>query len=199
MFTGLIEGIGEILRVRKSSMKMELTVRLPFTVNTGDSVSIDGVCLTVKEVSSNIARFDVVKETMDRSTLRFLREGKKVNLERALKVDGRFGGHIVLGHVDGIGKIKEIKKEKEETLLIINYPKEIESFIALKGSIAIDGISLTISDVNKMEFFVNIVPYTLENTTLKFKNEGDYVNIEVDVIARYLSRIVEVKNGRGKV
>lgn len=195
MFTGIIEGIGDVLKIRKFSDKIEITIRIPFDAKKGDSISVDGVCLTIKEISENIAKFDAVSETIERTTLKFLREGKKVNLERALGIDGRFGGHIVLGHVDGIGKIKILRKDKSG-LLKVDYPEELAEFIAKKGSIAIDGISLTIAEISKNEFTVNIIPFTIENTVLKYKKEGDYVNLEIDVISRYIRRIMEVNNGR---
>lgn len=199
MFTGIIEGIGEVIRVRRGSNKIELAIKLPFDSKIGDSISVDGVCLTVKEISENLAKFDAVSETLEKTTLKFLREGKRVNLERAVEYIGRFGGHFVLGHIDGIGKIKLIRKDFEKAIIKIECPKQLEEFIAKKGSIALDGISLTISDVNKNEFSVNIIPFTIENTSLKYKRAGDYINIEIDVIARYVKRILEVNNGRNKV
>lgn len=192
MFTGIIESIGDIIRVRRGSNKIELTIKLPFDAKIGDSISIDGVCLTVKEISENVAKFDAVSETIEKTTLKFVREGKRVNLERALSGNERFGGHIVLGHIDGIGKIKIFKKGVEEGLIKVEYPDELKEFIAKKGSIALDGISLTISDVNKNEFSVSLIPFTIGNTSLQYKKEGDYINIEVDVIARYVKRIMEV-------
>ncbi len=195
MFTGIIEGIGDVLKIRKFSDKIEITIRIPFNAKKGDSISIDGVCLTVKEISEKIAKFDAVTGTVEKTTLKFLREGNKVNLERALGIDGRFGGHIVLGHVDGIGRIKMLRKDKSG-LLKVDYPEELAGFIARKGSIAIDGISLTIAEISKKDFTINIIPFTIENTVLKYKKEGDYVNLEIDVISRYIKRIMEVNNGR---
>jgi len=196
MFTGIVEGIGDVIRVRKGSKKIEITIVLPFELNEGDSLSVDGVCLTAKEVSGNIAKFDAVSETIDKTTLKFIREGKKVNLERGMKVDGFFGGHIVTGHIDGVGRIRKFRKGVEESLLEIEYPNDLAPYIAKKGSIAIDGISLTIADVENETFSINIIPYTIERTSLKFKKAGDYVNIEVDIIARYVKRIMEVNDGR---
>lgn len=196
MFTGIIEGIGEIIRVRKTGSGLELTIRLPFKVKEGDSISVDGVCLTVKKFSQGIGAFDAVYETINRTTLAEARKGRKVNLERAIPVDGRFDGHIVLGHVDGTGKIRGLSKGEKGVIFTIDYPDELKPYIAEKGSIAIDGISLTIAEVHRNTLSIALIPYTVENTSLKYKRTGDRVNIEVDVVARYIKRILEVSSGK---
>ena len=192
MFTGIVEGTGEVIGVRKTGSGMEFTIKLPFSVKEGDSVSVDGVCLTVKKFSQGIAYFDAVLETIKRSTLANLKRGGIVNLERALTANGRFDGHIVLGHVDGVGIIRKFTKHSKDTVLEVEYPNELAPFIAEKGSIAIDGISLTITSVYKNLFTIALIPYTIQNTGLKFKKTGDRVNIEVDIISRYIKRILEV-------
>ncbi|RKZ22635.1 riboflavin synthase, partial [bacterium] len=165
-------------------------------VKEGDSISVDGVCLTVKKFSQGIGVFDAVYETIKRTTLAEVRNGRKVNLERAIPVNGRFDGHIVLGHVDGTGKIRGLSKGEKEVILTIDYPDELKPYIAEKGSIAIDGISLTIAGIHKNTLSIALIPYTVENTSLKYKRTGDRVNLEVDVVARYIKRIMEVDGGK---
>ena len=197
MFTGIIEGIGEIIRVRRTGSGMELTIKLPFRPEEGDSISVEGVCLTVKRYTQGIGIFDAVFETISRTTLSGARKGRKVNLERAMPMNGRFDGHIVLGHVDGTGKIRRFSKGEREVLLTIDYPIELKPFVAEKGSIAIDGISLTIAQIHRDNTLtLALIPYTVDNTSLRYKRTGDGVNIEVDVVARYIKRILEVERER---
>ncbi|MCD6561503.1 MAG: riboflavin synthase [Deltaproteobacteria bacterium] len=193
MFTGLIESLGKIDTVRRHGNDMVLIIS-PVSrmtdVSVGDSISVNGVCLTVTSLSQGLLSMDVSSETLLRSTLKFLRQGDEVNLERALRLKDRIGGHLVSGHVDGIGKI--IKKEPRQRywLIKISVDERISRYIILKGSISVDGISLTINNCDKNSFEVNIIPQTGKETTLIKKKVGDPVNIETDLIGKYVENFV---------
>jgi len=172
-------------------------VDVPFNTKDGDSIAVNGVCLTVKFSEKGVAYFDAVKETIKRTNLSDLRIGSIVNLERSLKTDSRFDGHIVLGHIDATGKIKSIKNKKYERVFSISYPFELSPYITEKGSIAVDGISITVVSVSNNTFDFSVIPYTYDHTNLYVRGVGDKINIEVDVIARYIKRYMEV--GYGKI
>ncbi len=205
MFTGLIEELGEVKFRSQKSNSLILGIKGEKTLKdsrAGDSICVDGVCLTISNIKNGILFFDVMAETLKVSTLKELRIGKRINLERALKVDARFGGHFVSGHIDGIGKIigitlrgnsKEIKiatsaKADSQRLRRIATPSDFMQFIVPKGSIAVDGVSLTVVDVGRNYFTVSLIPHTLKNSTLGMRRQGDRVNIELDILAKYVAK-----------
>jgi len=197
LFTGIIETVAKVRSISRGSDFIELGVDVPFNTRDGDSIAINGVCLTVKFLEKGVAYFDVVKETLKRTNLSDLRIGSVVNLERSLKIDSRFDGHIILGHIDATGKIKSIRNKKYERIFSISYPFKLSPFITEKGSIAVDGISLTVVSTNNNTFDFSVIPYTYDHTNLYVRRVGDKVNIEVDIIARYIKRYMEV--GYGKI
>lgn len=193
MFTGLVEGIGKVKTIRRLRDDMSLTIEPLFEMTecrVRDSISVDGVCLTVTDVSGSAFSTDVSGETLSRSTLSLLRQGDEVNLERALRLADRLGGHLVSGHVDGIGKI--IKKERQQGswLVRIGIEEQLSRYTIEKGSIAVDGISLTINRCEKRMFEVNIIPKTGKETTILNKKVGDLVNIETDLIGKYVENFL---------
>jgi riboflavin synthase len=195
MFTGIIEEIGEVLAVRESADVVALTVRgatVTGDARHGDSIAVNGVCLTVIDpAGSTDGTFTVelVPETLKRSSLSTVSGGARVNLERALPVNGRLGGHIVQGHVDGISSLVSRSPGERSDELVFSLAPEIARYVAEKGSIAVDGVSLTVSAVTSDTFTVALIPTTLEHTTLGTRRPGDTVNIEVDVLAKYLERL----------
>lgn len=191
MFTGLIQGIGKVKTIRRVRDDMRFTVAPidEFTdCRVGDSISVDGVCLTVTDVSEGIFRMDVSGETLSRSTLNLLRQGDEVNLEMALRLTDRLGGHLVSGHVDGIGKILKKEKQQRSWLIGIGIDEQISRYTIEKGSIAVDGISLTINQCKENYFEVNIIPQTGDVTTILKKKVGDLVNVEADLIGKYIEK-----------
>ena len=161
----------------------------------GDSIAVNGACLTVVKVESSALTFDVVRETVERTTIGRLRPGSSVNLERPMKAGDRFGGHMVLGHVDGIGVIREIRKAGTETVFRFEAPPDIMRFVVEKGSIAVDGISLTIADLGPGWFAVAVIPHTLASTTLGEASVGGSVNLETDIIGKYVFKFVNKSAG----
>jgi len=203
MFTGLVEGIGKIKAIRRIGDDMRLTISPLFQITdcrVGDSISVDGVCLTVIEVSEGSFTMDVSGETLSRSTLSLLRQGDEVNLERSLRLTDRLGGHLVSGHVDGIGKILKKEPEQRSWLLRIGIDEQISRYTIEKGSVAVDGISLTINRCEDRFFEVNIIPQTGKETTILKKNLGDLVNIEADMIGKYVEKFLSLdkSNSQGK-
>jgi riboflavin synthase len=189
MFTGIIEDIGVIANINKMAGRWEISLKTalqPSTIKEGDSISVDGVCLTVTKLSGNIFSVDVSLETLQRTTLKDKRTGQKVNLERAMSVESRFGGHLVTGHIDGIGSIVEKGKEGDSVKLGIEVSPSLSRYIVQKGSIAINGISLTVNEQRDNIFTVNIIPYTVSRTTIGKKNLRDALNIETDIIGKYV-------------
>jgi riboflavin synthase len=198
MFTGIIEGTGII----KSTVKITDTKRnadsrigidlgkLNRGLQVGDSVSVNGACLTITRIMKNIAYFEVVKESIKRTSLGMLQIGDYVNLERSLRLNDRIEGHIVLGHIDGVGRIEDIVKNPSGTKLLIKVNKEIAKFLVSKGSVAVDGISFTVVDISKNNFSIALVPHTLSITTFKSKSKGDKVNIEVDILSKYVAKFL---------
>ncbi len=201
MFTGLIEERGTVKSIERRAGSMELTVsgkEVIKDMRKGDSVSVNGVCLTVIRVSGEQGIWfsvDVSPETLRKTNLGELRIGEQVNLERALKAGERLGGHFVTGHIDGVGIIRKKIKEGDTFLFEIEAPDEIMNYIIPKGSIALDGISLTVVDFNKNRFSVSIIPHTLEVTTLGRKRVGNKVNLEADMIGKYVFKMI--KGGKG--
>ena len=198
MFTGIVEGTGIIKSISKiktanriADKRIEIDLgKLRRGLRVGDSVSVNGTCLTATSILKNIAIFEVVKETTKRTSLGLLKAGDLVNLERSLRINDRIEGHIVLGHVDGVGKIEDIQKIPSETKIWISVNKQTAGLLVPKGSIAVDGISFTIVDVSNEVFSVALVPHTLAVTTFKSKKKGDKVNIEVDILSKYVANLL---------
>lgn len=201
MFTGLIEEIGEIQAVIKETKAAKIQIKAAAIlddVKIGDSISTNGVCLTVTEFTSGSFTVDVMAETMRRSNLHLLTPGNKVNLERALKADGRLGGHFVSGHIDGMGTITGYEKEENAVWVTVSAGEDLLRYIVLKGSVAIDGVSLTVAYADSQVFRVSVIPHTKELTTLIRKKTGDKVNIECDVIGKYVEKLLYPKTDQVK-
>jgi riboflavin synthase len=193
MFTGIIEEIGELASIQRGTKSVVLTIKadkILTDTSTGDSISTNGVCLTAVEIGKDYFKADVMHETIDRSSLGQLSKGSKVNLERAMRADGRFGGHMVAGHIDGTGEITDITKDDNAVWYKITTKPEIMRYIIEKGSIAIDGISLTVAKVAKSDFSVSIIPHTLGQTTLALRKKGDKVNLENDMVGKYIEKFL---------
>lgn len=191
MFTGLIEEIGVLHTIVKGVKSAKLIIsadKVIQGIKQGDSISTNGVCLTVTSFSNKSFTVDVMPETMRRSNLKSLKSGSKVNLERALRLGNRLGGHIVSGHIDGVGHIKAIEEEDNATWVTIEAEQTLLKYIIEKGSIAIDGTSLTVAYVDKEDFKVSIIPLTRNETTLLSKKLGDEVNLECDMVGKYIER-----------
>lgn len=196
MFTGIIEEVGTVRTVQKGSssfIKIQASKVLE-DVHIGDSIAVNGVCLTVTEFSGNVFRADVMNETLSRSSLGQLKNGSPVNLERAMAANGRFGGHIVSGHIDGTGTISGIENDGIAVWYTISAPPEIIRYIVEKGSIAIDGISLTVAKVTGSSFSVSIIPHTASQTILSTKKTGDIVNLENDIVGKYVEKLIAPLN-----
>ncbi len=196
MFTGIVEEVGKIIDVKKGANSSRLIIgaeKIFSDMNVGDSVAVNGVCLTVTDFEKNMFWADVMSETLSRSSLGSLKKGSLVNLERAMAANGRFGGHIVSGHIDGTGVIKSMKKDDIAVWVSISAPKNILKFIVEKGSVALDGISLTVAEIGDDEFKVSVIPHTGGNTSLLLKKAGDIVNIENDIIGKYVERLMSFK------
>ena len=193
MFTGIIEEVGKVQKVIKATKSAKIVIdarKVLEDVMIGDSISTNGVCLTVTEFSTSSFVVDVMAETMRRSNLHLLKAGDEVNLERALRVGDRLGGHIVSGHIDGTGIITEYEKEDNAVWVTISTGREILRYIVQKGSITIDGISLTVAYINDKVFKVSIIPHTKEITTLLRKKVGDLVNLECDMVGKYVEKLI---------
>lgn len=194
MFTGIVEEVGLISMVRGSaSGGRTFTIAADKVVETlvvGDSISVNGVCLTAVNVQKRAFSVDAVEETIKKTTLGNLIKGDRVNLERAMKADGRFGGHIVQGHVDCVGNVLRIQRLKMSSIFDIEIPEEIKKYVVSTGSIAIDGVSLTVAEKLRNAVRVSIIPHTIEHTNFKYLKAGSRVNIEVDVLAKYVESIL---------
>lgn len=193
MFTGIVEEMGVIRGIRKNRESAVVSVKAGKVLEDlkiGDSVAVNGVCLTVVEFFSGGFGADVMHETLDRSTLGSLKPGSRVNLERAMAADGRFGGHIVAGHVDGRGTVRKIERDDNALWYTIAADKEILRYVVEKGSIAIDGISLTVAKAAEDSFQVSVIPHTARETVLQDRKPGDQVNLETDVIGKYVERFL---------
>lgn len=194
MFTGIIEAIGRIKKIEPVVGDMRLHVEVGSLdmsdVQLGDSIAVNGVCLTAIEFDKKYFAADVSNETINLTSLKDLDIGSEVNLEKALLPTTRLGGHLVSGHVDGLGEVLSIKEESRSIRLVIRAPAELKHYIAMKGSICIDGTSLTVNKITNTDFEINIVPHTQQQTIIKNYKPGTKVNLEVDLIARYLERLL---------
>ena len=194
MFTGIVEELGTISAREALADSARLTVRGPLVTSDakhGDSISVNGVCLTVVTIEEGVFTADVMQETLDRSTLGSLQVGSQVNLERAVRLQDRLGGHLVQGHVDGVGQVVSVSPGERWTVLRISLPPGLGRYIVEKGSITVDGVSLTVSAVQQEWFEVSLIPTTLQLTTLGPKAPGDPVNLEVDITAKYVEKLLE--------
>lgn len=201
MFTGIIEDKGKVIRVEYRGQAKRLTLEMPrdlTEIQRGDSININGVCLTVVEQKGQAIRVDLSPETLQRITLAEMNEGEEVNLERALKLSDRLGGHIVTGHIDGIGVITDKRKEKDFLSLRIRIPQSVSRYVVQKGSIAIDGISLTVNECQGEEIQITLIPYTIKKTTLVDKKVGDRVNIEADILGKYVEKMVNQRSKKSE-
>jgi riboflavin synthase len=201
MFTGIVEGLGKVKRLtmKGADAVLEIETAIDFTdVSIGDSIAVNGACLTVTVKNKNIFTADVSAETLSRTTLKLLQVGHKVNLEKSLRVGGFVGGHFVLGHVDAAGRILSQAQKSGSLILAVEMNDNLSRYIVEKGSVAIDGISLTVNKLEKNRFYVNIIPHTVANTTLLTKKEGDLVNIETDVLGKYVEKLLHSPRGIDK-
>ena len=188
MFTGIIRDIGQITSLNTSNGDLNLSIKTTLELNKtniGDSICCGGVCLTVIKIKNDIFNVELSKETLSVSAAKFWKQGTKINIEKSLLLGDQIGGHLVSGHVDSVTVLQSKKNIKGSVRLVFKSPKDIQAYIAKKGSISIDGVSLTINEVKKSSFNVNVISHTFNNTTLGQLNEKDLVNIEIDTIARY--------------
>ena len=201
MFTGIVEDKGEILRVDVRGQGRRLILKVPpnlTDLHLGDSINVNGACLTVVEKTGDSVAVDVSSETLEKTTFRELKEGDEVNLELAMRLSDRLGGHLVTGHVDAVGTLVERWSEREFVHLKIQVPKTVSRYVVPKGSIAVDGISLTVNVCEGDEIQMTLIPYTLGKTTLINKRVGDRVNLEADILGKYVERLMEGRES-GKV
>jgi|SRR5882672_3612086 len=197
MFTGIVEETGTVESIKPSARSIQLSVRMRLSargLKAGDSLAINGCCLTVVHMArrgqDRLVRFDLLKETWNRTNLRFTRRGSLVNLERPLAVGGRLGGHFVTGHIDGVGKIIRSERSGKDRVLEISASAEVMRYVIRKGSIAVDGISLTVAGVKKGSFRIWIIPHTWQVTALRERKVGDAVNLEGDLLGKYVKRFI---------
>lgn len=193
MFTGIIEEIGKISNIKRGARSAILSIQASKVLedaHLGDSIAVNGVCLTVTALNGDVFTADVMNETLSRSSLGSLRAGSPVNLERAMAAGGRFGGHIVSGHIDGTGRIASVTRDDNAVWFRITAEKKLLRYIVEKGSIAIDGISLTVAKLDGESFSVSIIPHTMGETVLGSKKAGDIVNLENDIIAKYVEKLM---------
>ncbi|KGX88304.1 riboflavin synthase [Pontibacillus marinus] len=201
MFTGIIEELGTVKRIQSGQESMEIIVqasKILEDVHLGDSISVNGVCLTVTHYTKDEASFDVMPETFKATNLNELSKGSKVNLERAMKADGRFGGHMVSGHVDGLGTITSKKAESNAVYYDIELPTELLDYFVYKGSVTVDGTSLTVFGVNDKGITISLIPHTMEHTIIGDKGAGDHVNIEIDMLGKYVVNFLTKQFGSDK-
>jgi len=202
MFTGIIKEVGEVIRIESSAGLYRLVVAskaLPGRVSTGDSVSVNGACLTLVGKENDTLRFDVMEETVRRTGLSSLKGGDRVNLEDSLRVGDALGGHFVLGHIDCAGSIKNVRESGGEFVMEIGLSEGSSApLVVEKGSVAVDGVSLTVGETKADSFNVYLIPYTIKSTTLGLKRKGDRVNIEFDIIGKYIKRF-EAEKGPSRI
>lgn len=197
MFTGIIEEIGKVINIKKSSESCRLQISASKVLeNTavGDSIAVNGVCLTVTDMTGYSFSADVMAETVRRTALAELKSESRVNLERAMAADGRFGGHIVSGHIDGTGIIENFKNEDNAIWITVSADSSVLKYIVEKGSVAIDGVSLTVAAVTDKFFRVSLIPHTQSETTLVYKKTGNKVNLECDIIGKYVEKLLFYRN-----
>lgn len=200
MFTGIIEDVGKITDIRRSGGKWEFYIHTNLDVRgieLGDSVAIDGVCLTATKLAKDGFYADASLETLNVTTLRDKKSGDRVNIERAMRADGRFGGHMVMGHVDGMGVIKEIKRAGDSLCLEIEAGPDILRYVVRKGSVTLDGVSLTVNEQRDNLFSVNIIPFTASKTIIGERKPGDRINIETDIVGKYIEHFMVRNEGHG--
>jgi len=193
MFTGIIEEMGSVKALRREAGSAQLTIFASTVLDNtalGDSICVNGVCLTVVDIGRSEFSADIANETLKVTGLGELQGGQKVNLERALQLSARIGGHLVTGHVDAVGRIREKRQEGNSWRVFIEAPETALRYIIKKGSVAVDGISLTVADVDKTGFSIAMIPHTAKLTTLGFKSAGDSVNLETDIIGKYVERLL---------
>jgi len=197
MFTGIVEEVGTIKGIKNGFNSAVLTIRgevIFSDMHLGDSVAVNGICLTVTAIEKHTFNADVMHETLNRTSLSKLRSGSNVNLERAMAANGRFGGHIVSGHIDGTGIITNIQKDDNAIWYTLKASDNICKYIVEKGSIAMDGISLTVAKVSKNSFSVSVIPHTAKSTTLSQKSVGDIINLENDIVGKYIEKLQFLNN-----
>ncbi len=202
MFTGIIEEVGKISNIYSVGNGLRLNIgceKILTDVKIDQSISVNGVCLTVVKVASNAFEADAVAETVQRSNLKSLKQGDLVNLERALKLSDRLSGHLVMGHIDGPGALKILNILPNNILLTVQISSELAKFVIPKGSIALEGISLTVAKLNHERVTAAIIPHTFENTNLKYKKVGDVLNVEVDMIGKYLYKFLPLQADSNKI
>lgn len=195
MFTGIIEEVGEIKSIKKGANSAVITIKAETVLGDlklGDSVALNGVCLTAVSIGKSEYSVDVMHETLNRTNLGSLKSGSRVNLERAMPADGRFGGHIVAGHVDGTGRIRTMQRDDNAVWIYIDTSADVLKYIINKGSITIDGVSLTVARVDDKSFAVSVIPHTGLNTTLLTKKPGDTVNLETDMVGKYVEKLLRL-------
>lgn len=201
MFTGIVEEIGIIRRVVGNAKSAEMEIdagNIMEDTKIGDSIAVNGVCLTVHKKNGNSFKADVMHETMNRSNLKDLVQGSHVNIERAMRVDGRFGGHMVTGHVDDTGIIVQMKRDENAVWFTIKTSEKVMKYMVEKGAVTIDGISLTVAKTDMGQFQVSTIPHTLSVTTLGEKKVGDIVNLEADILGKYIERFMENREEKSK-
>ena len=202
MFTGIVEEVGTVLSIKKGSVSSKITFggkKVFEDVHLGDSIAVNGVCLTADTLTDKSFTADIMAETLRRSSLGDLKVGSRVNLERAMQCNGRFGGHIVSGHVDATGKIVSFKREENAVWITISAESKTLKYIVEKGSVALDGISLTVASVGDTSFKVSIIPHTAKETTLLTKSVGDRINIECDIVGKYVERFLNFKDSTSNI
>lgn len=194
MFTGIVEEMGTIRSIRKGAHSAVLEIQAKVVledIHLGDSIAVNGVCLTATSFTPSTFTADVMHETLNRSSLAGLRPGSRVNLERAMAAGGRFGGHIVSGHVDGLGTVLSTQKDDNAIWYTIGAPTEVLRYVVEKGSITIDGISLTVAKVDSQSFAISAIPHTVAVTVLQDRKPGDKVNLETDIIGKYVEKLLQ--------
>jgi len=202
MFTGIVEAVGRVVALEPHGEKTRIRIEAPRVAEgapIGASIAVNGACLTVVEATAEQVVFEAVRETLDRSSLGDLRAGARVNLERALRADGRLDGHIVQGHVDGTGRVRALERHGDDVRLAVDCPPELAKQLVPKGSIAVDGVSLTLVNVSDTGFDVALIPHTLVETNLGDRRPGDRVNLEADVLGKYVLRYLERVLGEGGI
>ena len=194
VFTGIVEAIGTVIGTSKTAegRRLQLEVAGWDVLAVGSSIAVNGVCLTALDTTVGV-EVDVVPETLNRTNLGLLTPGDSVNVERAMPANGRFDGHVVQGHVDGTGTVESVTREEGGVLLSVATSRHLSRYVVEKGSITVDGVSLTVAGLDESGFDVALIPHTLEVTTLGFRNVGDVVNLEVDILAKYVERLLEVR------
>jgi riboflavin synthase len=198
MFTGIVEGLGKVKRLTMKGADAVLEIEALIDLNDialGDSIAVNGACLTVTARNQNIFNADVSTETLGKTNLKQLHTGDKVNLEKSLRVGGYLGGHFVLGHIDATARILSRTQKSGSLILAVEIDDRLSRYIVEKGSVAIDGVSLTVNKLEKSRFYVNIIPHTADMTTIVMKKEGDWVNIETDILGKYVEKLLHSSRG----